>query len=107
MPIITLSTTQRLISTSRTWEWQRLKVRKNKFTNQPINTWIFFRNYTTLENALIDVANVGLRTSTHEDIGHALLEVKNALATLAQAITQPIMSNVQEITKEVNDGPKS
>ena len=28
MPIINLTATERLISTTRTWEWQRLKIRK-------------------------------------------------------------------------------
>lgn len=110
MPIIILSATQRLISTPRMWEWQHLKVRKNKSTKARIDTWIFFRNYTSLENALIDVANVGLRTSKHEDIGQALLEVKNVLATLAQAITEPLMSGVQDIldkVEEVNHGAES
>jgi hypothetical protein len=35
MPVINLTPTERLISTPRTWEWQRLNLRKDRHTGEP------------------------------------------------------------------------
>ena len=52
MPTINLTSSERLISTARTWELQRLKIRKHRITAEPIESWDFYRNYTSLESAL-------------------------------------------------------
>jgi hypothetical protein len=100
MPIISLTPTERLISTTRTWEWQRLKIRKHRITAEPIESWDFYRNYTSLESALTDVVNVRIRTSKHEDIRQAIQEVKNAMASVSKALTQPLMNDVRAISKK-------
>lgn len=112
MPIIKLTPTERLISTPRTWEWQRLKIRKHRLTDEPTESWDFYRNYTSLESALTDVVNVRIRTSKHEDIGKAIQEVKEAMASLSKAITQSLMNDVKAISKQfekedVTHGSKS
>lgn len=43
MPIIYLSPTERLTSTLRTWEWQRLKIRKDRLTGEPSESWDFLK----------------------------------------------------------------
>jgi len=101
MPIIALSPTQRLISTQRTWEWQHLKTRKHRKTGLPVDDWQFYRNYTSLESALNDVANTWIRLSNHQDILDAIREVKNAMATVGKAITQPVDDEVQTICQKV------
>jgi hypothetical protein len=101
MPVIKLSATQRLISTTRTWEWQHLRIRKHRKTGEPIEEWDFFRNYTSLESALTDVVNVGIRVSKHEDILEAVQEVNNAMASVSKALTHPIMEVVKAITEKV------
>jgi hypothetical protein len=100
MPIINLTPTERLISTTRTWEWQRLKIRKHRLTAEPIESWDFYRNYTTLESALTDVVNVRIRTSKHDDIRQAIQEVKDAMASVSKALTQPLMNDVRTISKQ-------
>jgi hypothetical protein len=112
MPIINLTPTERLISTPRTWEWQRLKMRKNRLTGEPSESWEFFRNYTSLENALTDVVNVRIRTSKHQEIGKAIQEVKDAMASVSKAITGSLMNDVQAIGEyiekgDINHGSKS
>ena len=100
MPIINLTPTERLISTPRTWEWQHLKLRKNRITGEPSKSWDFYRNYTSLESALADVVNVRIRISKHEDIRLAIQEVKDAMASLSKAITQPLMNDVKAISEK-------
>ncbi|CAN1520442.1 hypothetical protein MCEKH45_01086 [Methylophilaceae bacterium] len=100
MPIINLTPTDRIISAPRTWEWQRLKIRKHRLTHVPIESWDFYRNYTSLESALTDVANVRIRTSKYEDIRQAIQEVKDAMASVSKAITQPLMNDVKAISKQ-------
>ena len=100
MPIINLTATERLISTPRTWEWQRLKIRKHRITAEPIESWGFYRNYTCLESALTDVVNACIRTSKHEDIRQAIHEVKDAMASVSKALTQPLMNDVEAISKK-------
>ncbi len=112
MPIINLTPTERLISTPRTWEWQRLKIRKHRLTAELIESWDFYRNYTSLESALTDVANVRIRTSKHEDIRQAIQEVKDAMASVSKALTQPLMNDVRTISEQfekedANHGTKS
>jgi hypothetical protein len=103
MPIIMLSPTQRLISTQRSWEWQILATRKHRETGEPIDDWRFYRNYTSLERALNDVANTWIRVSEHEDIRLAIQEVKNALAEVCNALTQHIKQEVVEISAKSNE----
>lgn len=100
MPIINLTPTERLISTPRTWEWQHLKLRKDRLTGEPSQSWDFYRNYTSLESALADVVNVHIRISKHEDIRQAIQEVKDAMASLSKAITQPLMNDVKAISEK-------
>ena len=107
MPVINLTPTERLISTPRTWEWQRLKLRKDRLTAELSESWEFFRNYTSLESALSDVVNVHIRTSKHQDIGKAIQEVKDAMASISKAITQSLLSDVQAITEEIKKGDVS
>lgn len=112
MPIIKLTPTERLISTSRTWEWQHLKTRKHRINKEPVEVWDFYRNYTSLESALSDVVNTRIRTSKHEDIGKAIQEVKDWMASLSKALTQSLMNDMMAITErvereDVNHGSKS
>ena len=100
MPIINLTPTERLISSPRSWEWQHLKKRKDRHTGEPSESWEFFRNYTSLESALSDVVNVRIRTSKHQDIVRAIQEVKDAMASLSKAITQPLMNDVRAISEK-------
>ncbi len=105
MPIIKLNQDQRLISTQRMWEWQILGTRKHRLTGEPIDDWKFYRNYTSLESALNDVANVWIRSSRHEDIRLAIQEVKNSLAEVCSALTMPIAQDMVRISAFKNDEP--
>jgi uncharacterized alpha-E superfamily protein len=107
MPIINLTPTERLISTPRSWEWQYLKLRKDRLTGEPSESWEFFRNYTSLESALTDVVNVRIRTSKHQDIGEAIQEVKDSMASVSKAITQSLVNDVQAINEEIKKGDVS
>ena len=104
MPIINLTPTERLISSPRSWEWQHLKKRKDRHTGEPSESWEFFRNYTSLESALTDVVNANIRTSKHQDIGKAIQEVKDAMASVSKAITQSLMNDVHAIVEEIEKG---
>ena len=90
MPIIQLNKNERLISTSRIWEWQKRQIRKHRTTGEEMDEWVFFRNYMTLENALNDVANCLIRASKHEDILEAIKDVRNEIKALGKAITATI-----------------
>lgn len=103
MPTIKLNPNQRLISTQRMWEWQLLGTRKHRLTGEPIEDWKFYRNYTSLESALNDIANVWIRTSEHEDIRLAIREVKNGLADVCRAITMPIAQEMVRISAFKNE----
>jgi hypothetical protein len=112
MPIIYLSPTERLTSTLRTWEWQRLKIRKDRLTGEPSESWDFFRNYTSLESALADVVNIYIRTSKHQDIAKAIQDVKDLMARVTKAITHSLINDVKVISEQfekgdVNHGSKS
>lgn len=107
MPIIKLTPTERLISTPRTWEWQHLKARKHRITKELIESWEFHRNYTSLESALMDVVNTRIRTSKHKDIGMAIQEVKDWMASLSKALTQSLIDDVVEVSKHFEEGGES
>ena len=104
MPIINLTTTERIISTPRTWEWQHLKKRKSRLTGESSQSWEFYRNYTSLESVLANVVNVRIRTSNHQDIGKAIQEVNDAMASVSKAITRSLMNDVKAITEEIKKG---
>ena len=112
MPIINLTPTERLISTPRTWEWQHLKTRKHRITKESIDSWDFHRNYTSLESALIDVVNSRIRTSKHEDIGMAIRDVKDWMASLSKALTRSLIEDSKDVANQFegevkNHGTKS
>ena len=56
MPVFKISETERLISTPRVWEWQKLQMRKHRVTKELVEDWQFYRNYTSIESALKDLA---------------------------------------------------
>lgn len=106
MPIIYISNKDRLISSARTWEWQLLKIRKDRKTKALTEEWVFFRNYTSLESALNDVANVCIRTSSHEDILDAISDIKVMLASLCNSLTPKIEPAIarRSFQERLNDG---
>ena len=104
MPVINLTPIERLISTLRTWEWQNLKMRKDRHTGEPSQSWEFIRNYTSLESALADVVNVRIRTSKHQDIGKAIKEVKDVMASVSKAITHSLLSDVKALSEQIEKG---
>jgi len=104
MPIINLTPSERLILTPRTWEWQQLKIRKDRHTGESSESWEFFRNYTSLESALVDVVNIGIRTSKHKDIGKAVQEVKDAMASISKAISHSLLSDVKALSEQIEKG---
>ena len=87
MPIFKISDTERLISTPRVLEWQKLKMRKHRITKEFIEDWQFYRNYTSLESALKDLAEHGIRLSDEKLILDAVNDVKKLLEGLGRAIT--------------------
>ena len=107
MPIINLTPTERLISTPRTWEWQLLKIRKDRLSGEPSEIWNFFRNYTSLESALADVVNARIRTSKHKDIFNAIQEFKDLMAGVSKATTESLMNDAKGITEHIEGRHKS
>lgn len=87
MPIFKISNTERLISTPRVWEWQKLHMRKHRVTKELVEDWQFYRNYTSLESALKDLAEHGIRLSDEKLILDAIQDVKKLLEGLGRAIT--------------------
>jgi predicted SAM-dependent methyltransferase len=87
MPVFKISDTERLISTPRVWEWQKLKIRKHRVTKELIEDWQFYRNYTSIKSALKDLAEHGIRLSDEKLILDAIQDVKNLLQGLGRAIT--------------------
>jgi hypothetical protein len=87
MPIFKISDTERLISTPRVWEWQKLQIRKHRVTKEPIEDWQFYKNYTSIESALKDLAEHGIRLSDEKLILDAIQDVKKLLEGLSRAIT--------------------
>ncbi len=87
MPIFKISDTERLISTPRVWEWQKLQMRKHRVTKELVEDWQFYRNYTSIESALKDLAEHGIRLSDEKLILDAINDVKKLLEGLGRAIT--------------------
>jgi len=87
MSIFKISDTERLISTPRVWEWQKLQMRKHRVTKELVEDWQFYRNYTSIESALKDLAEHGIRLSDEKLILDAIQDVKKLLEGLGRAIT--------------------
>lgn len=87
MPIFKISDTERLISTPRVWEWQKLQMRKHRVTKELVEDWQFYRNYTSIESALKDLAEHGIRLSDEKLILDAIHDVEKLLQGLGRAIT--------------------
>ena len=87
MPVFKISDTERLISTTRVWEWQKLQMRKHRVTTELVEDWQFYRNYTSIESALKDLAEHGIRLSDEKLILDAIQDVKKLLERLGKAIT--------------------
>lgn len=87
MPIFKISDTERLISTPRVWEWQKLQMRKHRVTKELIEDWQFYRNYISIESALKDLAEHGIRLSDEKLILDAIHDVEKLLEGLSRAIT--------------------
>ena len=87
MPVFKISDTERLISTPRVWEWQKLQMRKDRVTKELVEDWQFYRNYTSIKSALRDLAEHGIRLSDEKLILDAIQDVKKLLEGLSRAIT--------------------
>jgi hypothetical protein len=87
MRIFKISDTERLISTPRVWEWQKLQMRKHRITKELVEDWQFYRNYKSIESALRDLAEHGIRLSDEKLILDAIQDVKKLLEGLSRAIT--------------------
>jgi hypothetical protein len=87
MLVFKISDTERLISTPRVWEWQKLQMRKHRVTKELVEDWQFYRNYTSIESALKDLAEYGIRLSDEKLILDAIQDVKKLLQGLGRAIT--------------------
>jgi len=87
MPIFQISDTERLISTPRVWEWQILQIRKHRVTKELVEDWQFYRNYTSIESALKDLAEQGIRLSDEKLILDAIQDVKNLLEDISRGLT--------------------
>ena len=87
MFIFEISDTERLISTPRTWEWQKLQMRKHRVTKEPIEDWQFYKNYLSIESALKDLAEHKIRLSEEKLILDAIQDVKKLIERLGKSIT--------------------
>ncbi len=87
MPVFKISNTERLISTPRVWEWQKLQIRKHRITKELVEDWQFYRNYTSIESALKDLAEHGIRLSDEKLILDAIKDVKKLLERRGKGIT--------------------
>jgi len=81
MPIIQISPNERIISTERNWEWQKLRIRRDK---GGIEEWTFYRNYISIESALLDLYNSFIRLSEHESLVNAVDDAKSLISKLIQ-----------------------
>jgi hypothetical protein len=79
MPIIKISTTERIISTDRNWEYQKLRIRHDK---DGLEEWTFYRNYISIESALLDLYNSRIRLSEHESLIDAIDDAKSLISKL-------------------------
>ena len=93
MLIFKISNTERLISTPRTWEWQKLQMRKHRITKEPIEDWQFYKNYLSIESALKDLAEHKIRLSEEKLILDAIRDVKNLIERLGKSITDTQKGN--------------
>ena len=87
MFIFEISDSERLISTPRTWEWQKLQMRKHRVTKEPIEDWQFYKNYLSIESALKDLAEHKIRLSDERLILDAIQDVKKLIERLGKSIT--------------------
>ena len=87
MFIFKISDTERLVSTPRTWEWQKLQMRKHRVTKVPIEDWQFYKNYLSIESALKDLAEHKIRLSEEKLILDSMRDVKNLIERLGKSIT--------------------
>jgi hypothetical protein len=62
-------------------------MRKHRVTKELIEDWQFYRNYTSIESALKDLAEHGIRLSDEKLILDAIQDVKKLLQGLGRAIT--------------------
>ncbi len=90
MPIIPLNEKYRLASDYRAWELQEKITRKHRKTGKPAEEWSPIRWYSTFDSALKDVSEVCLRISKAEDIGEAIKEVKDLLASIRHAVASEL-----------------
>jgi hypothetical protein len=79
MPIIKINEKERLISSERMWVWQKLRIRKENLNKEQ---WDFYRNYTSLESAVLDLYNYGIRTSDKESLLDAVRDSKSSITKL-------------------------
>lgn len=98
MPTIKLFDKYRLISAHRTWELQQRSTRKHRRTGEIQENWESFRWYTSLENALRDAIEFGVRNSQTEDIHEAMQEAKNLLAALIQGWATHRQPEIEQIS---------
>lgn len=85
MPVIDLKSKKyRLISDNRCWMLQEKIPRKDRKGNTQVEEWRAIRWYTTLEGALMGVAEFRLRAKEHACIWQAFQEVKSLLAGLSK-----------------------
>ena len=87
MPIFNISDTERLISKSSVWEWQKLQMRKHRLTKELVEDWQFYRNYNSIESALKDLAEHRIRLSDEKLILDAIKDVKKLLESVCRALT--------------------
>ena len=87
MLIFKISDSERLISTPRTWEWQKLQMRKHRVTKELIEDWQFYKNYLSIESALKDLAEHKIRLSEEKLILDAIRDVKSLIERLGKSIT--------------------
>ena len=81
MPIIQISPNERIISTERNWEWQKLRIRRDKGGTEE---WAFYRNYISIESALLDLYNSWIRLSDHQSLIDAVDDAKSLISKLIQ-----------------------
>ena len=62
-------------------------MRKHRVTKELVEDWQFYRNYTSIESALRDLAEHGIRLSDEKLILDAIQDVKKLLEGLGRAIT--------------------
>lgn len=56
---------------------------------------------------MADVVNVRIRTSKNQEIGKAIQEVKDTMASVNKAITESLMNDLKVISEKIKNGDKS